>query len=164
MTYRGTTLVETLVAVALMALIVLAVAGGLRAAANSEKRVRAVTEVEAQAGAAMYDIAQSIRNATSITSPATSTTAASLTLATGVAGQNPTVFATSSTLLTMAQGGGAAVPLTSQNVSVTALSFQNVSTTTAKAVRVSMTLSFRNTTGQAAFDYAKTYQTTVTLR
>lgn len=160
----GTTLIETVIAIGLMGLLVVAIAAGLRTAGTSEKRVRAVAEVESQAGAAMYQITQRIRNASGITSPATSTTASTLTLPSTVSGQNPTVFALSSGAITMASGGGAAVPLTGTNVNVTSLSFQNVSTTSARAVRVIMTVGFRNLTGQTVYDYSNTFYTTVTLR
>ncbi len=161
---KGTSLVETIIALAIMAIVILCVVAMLSVSSTLQRHSRAVAEVESQSNYALGQITQSIRNASSITSPATSTMAAAITLASNVSTDNPTVFALSSTTLTMAKNGGAALPLTTNTVSVTALTFQNVSTTTAHAVRVNMTMSYYNSTNNPALNYSNTYTTTVTLR
>lgn len=167
MTYaslRGTTLAETVIAVGILALLILALVTGLRTASTAERNVRAIAEVETQAGYVLQQVSQSVRNAQSISSPATSTAASTLTLATSVSGQNPTQFALSSSSVTMSYAGGTAQPLTNANVVVTGLSFQNVSTSTARAVRVTLTLRNAAIATQPELQFARTFYTTVTLR
>ncbi len=164
---RGYSLVETLIAIAIMSLLILAVASLLSVILASEKRNRAVAEVEAQANASLYQVAQSLRNATSITLPATSTTAATLRIASSVASENPTILALAGSALVMKKGTAATTTLTSGSVAVSGLAFQNLTASTTKgSVRVGVTFTSVNPLAaqRPELSFSNTYYMTTTLR
>lgn len=163
---KGFTLVETLVAIAMMSLLMVAAVSMLTGTAKSEKRNRAITEVEFQASAIMYEITQSIRNASAITSPAVGLTSTSLTLAlSAVPAEDPTVFSTSSDLVMVSKAGSTALQLSSNTIQVTSLVFENITATSTKgAVRVFLGIKAANPSSKPELEYATTRVTTVTLR
>lgn len=163
---KGISLVETLVSIAIMALLVLCATALLTTTSGTEKRNRAVTEVEWQASALMAAITQSVRNASAITSPATGATSTSLTLTlSGVPAESPTVYSTTSQILFVSKAGGAATRMSSSAVNVTSLSFQNITPSGTKgAVRITMTISSNNPNNKTGLTYSTTRTTTVTLR
>jgi prepilin-type N-terminal cleavage/methylation domain-containing protein len=166
MTHRpGFTLVETMIAIALMAILALAATSLLTGILNAERQSRIISEVEAQGSYAMYQFAQSARNTTSIVTPAVGASATSTRLVSGVAGENPTYFDVSGGVLVQKRGAAATTTLTSNTVTVSSLSFQNITAGTTKgAIRMALTLSYTNPTGDARLAYSQTFYTTVTLR
>ena len=160
------TLVETLVAIAIMSMLMVSVVSLLVNTAKSEKRNRVLTEVEYQASAIIYEIAQSVRNASTITSPAVGATSTSLTLAlASIPSENPTVFSTSSLAIMVSKGGGADEQLSSGNVEITNLVFQNISAPDTKgAVRIFLTVHGLNPNTRPELEYSTTRTTTITLR
>ncbi|MES2622978.1 MAG: prepilin-type N-terminal cleavage/methylation domain-containing protein, partial [Patescibacteria group bacterium] len=91
---KGFTLIEILVALAIMSMLMLSVANMVLAMSVQERKNKAITEVDTAASSVMDDITQSLRNASFIAFPATSTVSSTtLTLATaGVVEEDPTTF------------------------------------------------------------------------
>lgn len=162
----GMTLIETLVAIAIMSGLVLVVTSLLVTTSNSEKRNRVISEVEYQASSIVYEIAQSIRNSSSITAPTVGVTANSLTLAlVSIPAQNPTVYSTSSQTILVSKGGSANSQLSSNTVLINNLSFQNISAPGTKgAVQIYLTVSSINPGNKSELVYSTSRVTTVTLR
>src|SRR3977135_2703768 len=138
-TSRGFSLVEVLVATGILALVSLTSAALLTGIVHTQQRATASSNVETEANYALYQMTQSMRNASAITAPAASTTSSSLTLAlSGVAADSPTVISLSGTTLMIQKGVGSAIALTSPNVQVSNLIFTNVTASGTKGtIRVS---------------------------
>ncbi len=162
---RGFSLVETLIAVAIMGLLVLAVASLLSTMLASEKRNRAVAEVEAQANYVLYEITESIRNSNTVAVPIAGATGSLLRVASNVTAENPTYVALTNGTIEMKKGTAATTTLTSTTVTVTGLTFQNLTASTTKgSVRVGITMSYKNSSIRPELNFANTFYTTVTLR
>lgn len=123
----GFSLIETLLYIALAGGILFVVAMFSITMLESRVKMQAIATVDQEGNHAMMIMTQTIRNAISINSPATSTDSAVLSLNTGVAGNDPTVFQLSSGVITMTEGANPAVPLTSSIVTISNLQFRNLS-------------------------------------
>ncbi len=165
-TNSGMTLIETLVAIAIMSLLILSVVSLLTSTAKSEKRNRVLTEVEYQASAIIYEIAQSVRNASAITDPIVGATSTSLVLTmTSIPNEDPTVFSTSTTEILVSKGGGVNISLSSGTVEVTNLIFENITAPSTKgAVRINLSIRGANPNNKPELEYSTSRITTVTLR
>jgi len=132
-----------------------------------ESRVKNQTaaEVDQQGNMVMNLITTAIRNAEGVNSPAVGASDASLSLDALAAANDPTVFDSASGVLQIAEGGSAAVPLTSARLTATALNFQNLSRpATAGNIRIQFTLTYVNSTGKSQYDYSRTFYGTASLR
>lgn len=164
---KGFTIVEMVVAIALLSLLTAAVTALMSGTISSERHVRSIEEVETQGNYALYQFAQAARNGRSITAPTalTGATSSSLTLASNVSTANPTVFGLSNGALQEKQGSAASTTLTSAAVTVTSLSFQNLTASSTKGtVRMAITLSHVNPSNRSDLSYTQTFYTSVTLR
>lgn len=163
---KGISLVETLIAVTIMSLLILSVVSLLANLSKSEKHNKVLAEVEYQASAIIYEIAQSVRNASAITSPGIGATSSELILALpSLPNQDPTSFSTSAHLVLANKGGGGINPVSSTMVEVTNLTFQNISAPGTKgAIRIFLSLQATNPNNKPELTYATTRITTVTLR
>lgn len=163
---RGFTLVETLIALGLIAVLAAVVTSMLAAVLKSERRNRVIADVAFQGTALIQAIAQDIRNASAVTSPAAGVTSTSLTLAmASIAAQNPTVYSTTTAAILISRAGAAAIQLSSPTVTITSLTFQNVTAAkTDGAVQVRLVVSSLNPTHSADLNYTSTFITTATLR
>jgi prepilin-type N-terminal cleavage/methylation domain-containing protein len=162
----GMTLVETLISIAIMAILVLAVTSLLVNTSKSEKRNRIITEVEYQASAIIYEIAQSVRNSSAITSPAVGATSTSLTLAlASIPAEDPTVFSAPAQTMLVSRAGGGDISLSSQAVIITNLLFENISAPDTKgAVRITLAVEANNPNNKPELEYSTSRTTTITLR
>jgi len=163
---KGFSLVEVLVSIAILGIIAVSAASLLTGVMRSERRNGAISRVEIEANYALYQITQSVRNATAVTVPSLAASGTSLTVAVAmIPAQNPTIVARSGTQVTLKRGTAAALPLTTDMVQVTGLTFTNVTANTTKgAVRIALTVANTNPSGAPELAYTKTYYTTVTLR
>jgi prepilin-type N-terminal cleavage/methylation domain-containing protein len=158
---RGFTLVELLVYIGISAIILIALANffGLLFFAQANDRINA--DVQEEGSAAMEMMTQTIRNASAITSPATGTTATSLSLA----GTTSTIFNVSSGILEVTEASGAPVPLTSARLFMSGVSFSNLSATgTPGVVRIQFTLGDLKPNATSVTDYAQTFIDSASLR
>lgn len=161
----GYTLIELLLYVAMIGILLSAVAYFFGAAAEARVKNQTVTEVDNQGTYAMDYITQTVRNATSVTSPTIGTSGSSLTVVVPTASLSPTVFNLSSTTLQVKKGTAAAIALTSDDVQVTSFTVKNLSRSgTTGIVQISLTLNRVNPSGRAEYDYSRTFTTSVGVR
>lgn len=162
---KGFTLLEFLLYISLVGIILL-VAGaiGLNVLFGKAK-LGAIEEVSQNARFTIEKIADRVRNAEAINSPAQGASASTLSLQMANAGQNPTVFDLSGGVARIKEGAGATTDLTSNEVTVTALQFSNISyTDTPGTVRIQMTIKLTNPENRQEYNFEKTFYTTANIR
>lgn len=165
MNQRGYTLMELLLYVVISASLLTGVSVFFGIAADARIKNQSISEVEQQGQAAITYMAQTIRNATSITAPTIGSSAGTLTLVVPTGSLSPTVFSVASNVLQVQEGSGAVVALTNSKVQVTSLTFTNVSrSSTVESIRISMTIKRVNSSGRNEYDYTETFNTTAALR
>jgi hypothetical protein len=126
-TRRGSTVIEVMLYVALLALITGTLMTFLLNVLGREAKVVTIMEVNQNARFALEKMDATVRNSKDATVPTDGGgTAASLSLTMADAAVSPTVFAVANGVLTMKQGTNAAVPLTSASVKVSNLTFTNL--------------------------------------
>jgi Tfp pilus assembly protein PilW len=163
---KGFTLIELLLYIAIGTLILIATSALLMVLIESREKDQIAGEVEGQGLQAMQLITQNVRNAASINSPATSTSAASLSL-TMPGGTSPTVFDLNNGALRIAQGGAepAAITDSQEKVLVTNLTFSNLSINgTPGVVRISITLTGSSVSSWYEYSYSRTFTGSAALR
>lgn len=162
---KGFTLVEMLLYLAVLSIVVLAFSSFLFLSYTSRVKAAAIAEIEQQGSQTMSLITQNIRNAASITAPATGVSASSLTLTEYTGANSPTVFDQSGSTLRITEGVTAAVNLTSNRVIVSNLSFQNLSRlSTPGVVQIKFTLTHVNPSNRGEYIYSKNFTSTASLR
>jgi len=102
----GYTLIELLLYVALLSILLTAVVFFSSIALDARVKNQTITEVDEQAAQVMDNITQTIRNATSVTTPAAGASSPSLTLVVPTGSLSPTVFDMSGTAMGYALDGG----------------------------------------------------------
>jgi Tfp pilus assembly protein PilW len=124
---KGFTLIELLLYITLASAILFVTS--IFAISLLEARVRnqTVATVDQEGNQTMAIITQTLRNATAINSPTIGTNADVLSLNTGVAGKDPTVFDLSNGVIRMTEGANSPVALTSNLVIISNLNFRNLS-------------------------------------
>ncbi len=162
---RGFTLVELLLYGGLLSILIFSTTIFLTLILQTRTKNQVITEVEQQGALVLVRLMQVVRNSVLINTPATGASGSSLSVSMPQAALNPTVFALSSGVITMTQGASSAVSLTNNLVSVTGLTFSNVSrASTPGTARVQFTVSYINNSGRNEFDYSKTFDSDVSLR
>lgn len=161
----GYTLIELLLYVTIVSSLLLGITVfyGMMNEVHVENQT--ITEVNQQGTAAMEQITQSIRNASSVTAPAVAATGNSLTLVVPAAAASPTIFDMNGTTLQMKEGTAAAIALTNSKVQISGLTFKNLARTgTDGVIQVSFTVTRVNTSGRAEYDYQKTFTSSAAIR
>ena len=163
---RGFTLIELLLYVGLSSLLLLIFSMFLAMLLSARVKNQAIAEVDQQGLFVMRVVTQAVRNAESVTSPAPGASAAALVLQTSSAPTDPTGFdLNASSSFRIAEGAAAPVPLTNARVTVSDLTFQNVTRTNAPgAVRIQFTLTHINPSNKNEYRVRKTFTTTATVR
>lgn len=131
-----------------------------------ETRVKnqTIAEVEQQGQFVMETITQTIRNAESITSPGAGTSDTALELNVLDVADDPTTFDLSGDVLRITEGTGSAIDLTNALVSVSGLTFENLSRTGANdTVRIEFTISRDSNNTTAPYTYEKTFISSATV-
>lgn len=128
-------------------------------------KAESVAFVENQGNQTLELMTKSIRQGTVITSPTAGSSGSSAQLSVFDGAKSPTLFDLSSGAIRIKEGAGNYINLTSNNVTASNLTFQNLSQTGAPGViRVSFTLTTANTSGRNEYSYSKDFVTTVNLR
>lgn len=124
---RASTLIETILYVAMFAAVTGVLLSFTINLMTRAGKIRSMIEVDQNAQFAMEKIAATIRNSKDATVPADGGgSGPTLTLTMPDASVSPTIFAVTNGVLTMQQGTGPALPLTSAAVKVTGLNFRNL--------------------------------------
>ena len=159
---KGFTLIEMLLYLAILAVVVLALSSFIFLTYSSSIKASTISEVEQQGSQTMSIITQNIRNAASMTSPATGGLPASSFVGTSYTGA--LLFAQSGNKLQITDGA-VTTDITSNRVVVSGLSFQNLSRpSTPGVVRISFTLTHINPSNRGEYIYSKTFTSTASLR
>lgn len=161
----GFTIVELLLYISISASVL--VAGSLFMATLFSGRIKhqAILEVEQQGFMLMSSITDSLRSAEFINSPTAGNSASTLSLDVLTAGNDPTSFGLSGATAQITEGVAAPITLTNSRVTVSSLSFQNLSRSgTPGTVRVSFTLTHVNPSNRQEYNYQKTFYGTSSLR
>lgn len=162
---KGFTLIELLLTLGLTGLVVVVVSGLLQLFLVGRIKSQTIAEVEQQGQAIMLQIAQTARNAESLTAPIPAARDVSLTLDVTAPSQDPTVFSLASGVLQMTEGAAPAVALSNNRVTVSNLLFTNVSRpNTPGAVRIEFTVAHNNSSGRQEFGYTKNFAATASIR
>lgn len=161
----GFTLIELLMYVVIISSLLGALSGFFIMTAQSRLKNQTIAEVDQQGTLAIQTIAQSVRNANAITAPVAAATSDSLTVTMPTASVSPTIFSLSAGVLQMKEGATAAVPITGTNVTVSSLTFQNLTRSgTYGTVQISFVVTRNNPNNRNEFEYQKTFTTTASVR
>lgn len=163
---KGFTLVELILYVSICSILLLTISSFLSFLLGARVRSQAITEVNQQGFQVMSLITQTIRNGRSIQVPSIGTSSSTLSITTGNALLNPTIFNLSSTTLQIKEGSKTAVPLINSRVRLSDLTFQNVSSasSTEKIIRISYTIDYVNQGGRSEYSFTKSFSGSATLR
>jgi Tfp pilus assembly protein PilW len=162
---KGFTLLELLLYIATSAAILLVISGFLSVLLKARIKNQTVSDVEIQGQAVMRLMTQTIRNSSTINSPANGVSASSISLNTYVPAQNPTIFDLSGGVLQIKEGVGAVIPLTNSRVTVSGVTFHNLSRAGSPGtVHLQFTLTRVNVSGRNEYTYSKTFTGSASLR
>lgn len=162
---KGYTLIELLLYVVTISSLVLAIGSFYLVVRETNNRAMVVSTVEQQGHFVMDHVTRTIRNADTITSPASGSSASSITLGISDAAKNPTIINISSNSVEAKEGAATAVKLSDSKVTVTNLTFKNLSYTgTPGIVQVLLTIEYKSDSDRDNYDYSKTFTSSVSLR
>ncbi len=154
----GFTLIELLLYSVLIGIVIFAASGVLTLLQRQRVRSQVIREVEEQGAAAVQTITQTIRNSTGISAPTIGTSGSTLTVIVATGALSPTVFDVSGGVLQITEGAGSPVALTSTKVSVSGISFFNLSRAgTPGTIRVTFTVGYNAAGAGAEYSYSKTF-------
>jgi type II secretory pathway pseudopilin PulG len=161
----GYTLIELLLYIAMMGILLSALVAFFGMVTDARVKNQSITEVNEQGAYALEHVAQTVRNATSISAPTIGTSTSQLTLVVPTAALSPTVFSVVGGVLQVKEGSAAAVPLTSSKIQVTAFTVANVSRAgTSGIVKISLTINRLVAPALNEYDYARTFTTSAGVR
>lgn len=162
---RGFTLIELLLYVGIVGSLLTAVVLFFGTTVDSRVKNQSISEVNQQGVLAMEYITGTLRNATSVTTPASGGSGASLTLVVANGTLSPTIFDLNGTTLQVKEGAAVAVALTSSKVQVSGLTFKNLTRSgTPGVVQVRFTLSRTNPSNRNEYDFQKEFVASAALR
>ncbi len=162
---KGFTLVELLLYVAIVSLMVSTIVYFSITILEARVKNQTIAEVEQQGVQVMQIIAQTVRNSTDINAPAQGTSAATLSMNTYTGSNNPTIFDVSGGVIRMKEGSGSPVPLTNSRVTVSGLTFQNLSrANTPGVIRVQFTITYINNSGRNEYGFSQVFSGSASLR
>jgi len=154
----GFTLIELLLYVVIISTLLSAVTAFYMLAVDARIKNQSINEVNQQGSYVMDYITQTLRNANTITTPAVASSGATLALTVPTPALSPTTFTVNGTTLQVTEGTGGAIALTSPVISISNVSFKNLTRSgTNGIVQVSFTVSRTNTSGLNRYDYQKTF-------
>lgn len=162
---KGFTLIELLLYLSLSAIMILIVSVFLATLLQSRIKNQAIAEVDQQGIQVMQLISQTIRNAENINYPGQGASASTLSLDVIESSNDPTVFDISNGTIRIIEGSDSATSLTSNRITASNLTFQNLSRDdTPGVIRIQFTLSHVNPSGRNEYDYSKTFYGSASLK
>jgi Tfp pilus assembly protein PilW len=163
MRLRGSTLIEFLLYFALLGILMLAATKVILSVLDGKAKLDSIDEVSENGRFALDRIALAVRNADVLVLPATGTSGGYMSLIMPTASSSPTSFGLSGGVLQMKEGTSASTSLTTDDVTVSGLTFQNLTATDAPGtVQVQMTVS--STNAQPSLNYGLLFLQTTAVR
>lgn len=160
----GYTLVELLLYVAMLGILLSAVTYFFGTAADARIKNQTINEVNEQGAFLLQSMTQTIRGATSITTPAIGASGSSLTIVVPTSSLSPTTYSLSNGVMQIKEGTAAAVSLTNSRVQISSFTVTNLSRSGTKGiVQLRFTVSHSNPSARAEYDYSRTFTTSVGL-
>lgn len=160
----GFTLVEMVIYVGAAIFVFGSITGLVFILISSKAKNQAVAEVEQQGAFVMNSITQTIRNAEGINNLAQGTSDSALELDVVDTGDDPTTFNLNNGIIYVTEGTNPAINLTSDRITASDLTFQNLSRdNTPGVIRINFTLS-SSSSDKGAYKYSKTFYATASLR
>jgi Tfp pilus assembly protein PilW len=161
----GSTLIEFLMYIAIISIILIAATDVLFVVLDGKAKIQAIESVGQNGRIALQKMEQTIRNAQSVTTPASSATGTSLTLQTSSTSTSPTSFFLFDGVLFMKEGTSASTSLMADEATVNNLLFQNVGgTSTPAVIRIRMSVSSTNPALDPANEYGETFYGSAAVR
>ena len=161
----GFTLVEFIIYIGITAMLLTTLSALFYQLLRSQAKNQVIAEVEQEGGAVMRLVAQTIRNASGVVTPALGTSSSTLSLTTYASSTNPISFDLVSSTIRITEGIGAPVALTPSRVTPSALLFENYSRlNTPPTIRIQFTLTHFNPSGRNEYSYTKTFYGSASLR
>jgi type II secretory pathway pseudopilin PulG len=164
---KGFTLIEMILYVAICSGLLLSLALFFVYIIGQRVKNQAIVDVNQQGQQVIWLVTQTVRNGRSINSPGIGASSTSLSITTGNALLDPTIFdVTASGTLEIKEGSTAYVPLTNSHVTVSTITFQNISSasSTDRVLRLNFTLTYNNPSGKPEYDYTKSFTGSATIR
>jgi Tfp pilus assembly protein PilW len=162
---KGFTLVEMMLYVAICSFILISLATFFSFLISARIKNQTIAEVNQGGVQVLQLVTQTIRNAKSVSVPASGVSSSTLSIITVSTSTTPTIFDVASGTVRIKEGSGAYVPLTNSRVSISSLVFTNTSasSTDGGSVNVSFTISYRNITGRNEYSFSKTFSDTASF-
>lgn len=163
--FKAFSLVEVLFYVAMLSVFILVLSTFWGTLQDVQLKGKAMNTVSTEAAFMLNRITQSIRNASSISSPAAGGSASGLTLTSSTPALNPTIFDLNNGNVRISSGANPYTNLNSPWVTVTNLTFSNLTGANAKGViRIQMTVSYKNSDNTANQNYVQTFYATAAIK
>ena len=163
--YDGFSLIEVLFYVSMLSVFILVLSTFWGTLQDVQLKGRAMNTVSTEAAFMLNRITQAIRNASSISSPVAANSASSLTLASSTPASNPTIFDLNNGNVRISSGSSPYTNLNSPWVTITNLTFSNLTGANAKGVvRIQMTVSYKNLDNTANQNYVQTFYATAAIK
>jgi len=154
----GFTLLELLLYAAIVGSLLISISYFFATVADSRVKNQTIAEVDQQGRFMMDTMLQTIRNASGINSPSAGANSNSLSVTVPLSGNSPTVYSLSGSSLQIKEGANTPVLLSNSNVSISNLTFTNLTRPgTNGIVQVSITLNRVNTLSRNEYDYQQTF-------
>jgi len=160
---KGFTLVEVLIYIAVIGLVVTSFITFAISISSSRSKTYVVQEVQANTRTALDLISQKVRAAEDVVTPSEGNSTSTLELDMPDTADN-LVFSVIGNILNITEGVADPVPITSDEVSVSNLSFTNLAVTGERDnIRVEMTIEYSGE-GSKEYEYSQSLQTAVSIR
>ena len=162
---RGTTLIEVLLFIVIMAIMVGVLSAFAFFLLESRTRAHVVLEVEEQSSYVMQTLGGILRTSSAIIGPTQGSSGNTLTLTRVDGAFSPTVIDLDSGRIRLNENGNSFY-LTSSEITVTNLSFENIGEASAptSSVRIFFDVEYTSQSERGEYIYTESFQTSVTLR
>ncbi len=159
------TLIESLLYLAIAATMLVAVMGFLTAVLQARVKYQTISEVEQQGAFAMSAITQTLRGAQTINLPNAGSSGSQLSVSGSGFPGNPIVFNNNSGTLTETIGSQSGIALTGPNITLSNLSFSNLSSSGSPGlIRVEFTVSYNSPSAGQEYNYQANFYDSASLR
>jgi Tfp pilus assembly protein PilW len=162
---KGITLIELLLYISMSMLFLYVITNVTGFFIEGRIKNQTIAEVEQQGLVVVQFLSQSIRNAEGINSPIQGNSDDALSLDVFTPADDPTVYDLSSGVMQVSEGSSSTVDLINGRVTISDLSFDNLSKdNTPGVVRYQFIITHNNSEGRFEYNYSKTFYGSTSLR